>query len=111
MLSQNRMPGPFLSLDNQKVPASRRSNRACTRDIVNHSPDSPARARGRRLFVERQFIAYECAILCVVPANAGTHNHRSLVEQKPLAAVSQREAATYGSPRSRGRHWPVENRI
>jgi hypothetical protein len=39
----------------------------------------------------------------VVPANAGTHNHRSLLVQKPLARVARREAAAYGSPRSRGR--------
>lgn len=42
MLSLNRMPGPFLSLDNQKVPASRRENPGMFRDTVNHSPDSPA---------------------------------------------------------------------
>jgi hypothetical protein len=29
----------------------------------------------------------ERALLCVVPAHAGTHNHRSLLEQKPLATL------------------------
>jgi hypothetical protein len=36
--------------------------------------------------------------LCVVPANAGTHNHHRSLEQKPLATLPQREAAAYGSP-------------
>src|SRR5216683_2964699 len=44
------------------------------------------------------------ANLCVVPANAGTHNHRSRLEQKALATVPKREASAYGSPLSRGRH-------
>jgi hypothetical protein len=46
----------------------------------------------------------ERAIQCVVPAHAGTHNHRSQLEQKALATVPKREAAAYGSPRARGRH-------
>jgi hypothetical protein len=41
----------------------------------------------------------------VVPANAGTHNHRRPLEQKPLATVPKRESAAYGSPLSRGRQW------
>ncbi len=45
------------------------------------------------------------ATLCaVVPAKAGTHNLRRLLEQKPSAIVPKREAAAYGSPLSRGRH-------
>src|ERR1700730_8895624 len=36
----------------------------------------------------------------VVPAHAGTHNHRRLLEQKPLATVRKREAAADGSLRS-----------
>ncbi len=36
-------PFYFLSLDNQKVAASRRFGRACPRVTVNHSPDSRAR--------------------------------------------------------------------
>jgi len=46
MLSLNRMPGPFLSLDNQKVLASRWENPGMLRDKVNHSPDSPAQVWG-----------------------------------------------------------------
>src|SRR5437016_717371 len=38
-------PSYFLSLDNQKVAASRRFGRACARVTVNRSPDSPARER------------------------------------------------------------------
>ena len=41
---------------------------------------------------------YERSILCVVPANAGTHNHHRLLEQKPAATARNREAAAYGSP-------------
>ena len=37
----------------------------------------------------------------VVPANAGTHNHRSFLKQKASDTVSERTAAAYGSPRSR----------
>ena len=55
------------------------------------------------LFNPHQFIECECATLCVVPAKAGTHKHRSVFERKPLAIVPKREAAPYGSPRSRGR--------
>src|SRR5260370_35751784 len=33
-----------------------------------------------------------------VPANAGTHHHRRLLEQNPLATVLKREGAAYGSP-------------
>ena len=40
---------------------------------------------------------------CVVPANAGTHNHRYRLEQKSLATYQKREAAAYGSLRSQGR--------
>ena len=36
----------------------------------------------------------EAANLCVVPANAGTHNHRRPLEQKALATVPKREAGT-----------------
>src|SRR6266436_5589082 len=32
------------------------------------------------------------------PRKAGTHNHRRLLEQKPLATVLKREGAAYGSP-------------
>jgi hypothetical protein len=39
----------------------------------------------------------------VVPANAGTHNHRRLLEQRPLMTMPERKAAAYGSLRSRGR--------
>src|ERR1700722_13451925 len=42
MLLENRMPGLFLSLDNQKVSGSRRIGRACPRDTVNRSPERPA---------------------------------------------------------------------
>jgi hypothetical protein len=35
---------------------------------------------------------------CVVLANARTHNHNRVLEQKPLASVRKREAAAYGSP-------------
>ena len=38
----------------------------------------------------------------VVPAKAGTHNHRRLLEKKPLASVPKREAAAYWIPRMRG---------
>jgi hypothetical protein len=52
-----------------------------------------------------QFIEHERATPCVVvPAKAGTHNHRRLLEQKPSAIVPNREAAAYGSPRAWGRH-------
>ena len=40
----------------------------------------------------------------VVPVKAGTHNHRRLLEQKPLATLPKSEAAAYGSRRSPGRH-------
>jgi hypothetical protein len=45
----------------------------------------------------------------VVPANAGTHNHRRVLEQKPLATVPRCEAAAYGSLLSQGRRtiWRV----
>src|SRR6185312_12221072 len=36
------MPGSFLSLDNQKVHGKSPFCRACARDLVTHSPDSPA---------------------------------------------------------------------
>jgi hypothetical protein len=39
----------------------------------------------------------------VVPANAGTHNHRCSLAKKPPATVPKREAAAYGSLRSQGR--------
>src|ERR1700694_2406442 len=54
-----------------------------------------------------KFESANARILCVVPANAGTHNHRYLLEQKPLATVRKREAAAYGSPLSRGRLLPL----
>src|ERR1700687_876056 len=42
--------------------------------------------------------------MCACPsAKAGTHNHHSLLEQKPLATVPNLEAAAYGSLRSQGR--------
>src|SRR3984893_19153982 len=44
------------------------------------------------------------AILCVVPAKAGTHNPWSQLKQKALATMPKRESAAYGSPRARGRH-------
>src|SRR5882724_7638235 len=34
---------------------------------------------------------------CVVPANAGTHNHRSLLEEKVVGHCAKRQAAAYGS--------------
>jgi hypothetical protein len=39
----------------------------------------------------------------VVPANAGTHNHRPWLSRKTSARGAQREAAAYGSLRSQGR--------
>src|SRR6266851_7619792 len=53
---------------------------------------------------------YERATQYVVPANAGTHNHLSLLEQKALATLPKREAAPYGSPRSRGRRFLILSR-
>jgi hypothetical protein len=38
------------------------------------------------------------AIQDVVPAQAGTHNHLRLLEQKALATVPKSKAAAYGSP-------------
>src|SRR5882762_4969782 len=46
----------------------------------------------------------------VVPANAGTHNHRQSLLQKVLTTSPERNSAAYGSPRSRGRRpemWPL----
>ncbi len=45
----------------------------------------------------------EAANLRVVPANAGTHHHRSRLEQKASATAPKLESAAYGSPLSRGR--------
>jgi hypothetical protein len=39
----------------------------------------------------------------VVPANAGTHNHRRPSLQTSLATAQKREATAYGSRRSPGR--------
>src|SRR6266404_7946695 len=39
----------------------------------------------------------ERAIRCVVPANAGTHNHRVLWLRKVSAILLKRESAPYGS--------------
>src|SRR5260221_5142395 len=44
----------FLSLDNQKVALKSLRRLACPRDKVNHSPDSPARKRGRRTEITRE---------------------------------------------------------
>ena len=52
----------------------------------------------------------ERTLLSVVPANAGTHNHRSLLEQKALATVPKLEAAAFGSRRSPGRHRDLHSR-
>ena len=47
-------------------------------------------------------LQYERAPLCVVvPAKAGTHNHRRWLEQKPLAIVPKARARRMG-PRVRG---------
>ncbi len=40
-----------------------------------------------------------CHLTAVVPANAGTHNHRRLLFCRSLAPSSYRNAAAYGSPR------------
>jgi hypothetical protein len=47
--------------------------------------------------------------LLVVPAYAGTHNHRRLLGKKPSATVTKREAAAYGSLLSQGRHRGARN--
>jgi hypothetical protein len=55
-------------------------------------------------------IGSEIAEVCltfVVPAKAGTHNHKHFLEQKLSATVPNREAAEYGSLLSQGRRRPV----
>src|SRR5260370_27525609 len=47
----------------------------------------------------------ERAIWCVVPAKAGTHNHRCQLLQSRLAPELNCIAAAYGSLLSQGRHW------
>src|SRR5216683_3202920 len=43
------------------------------------------------------------ALLTVVPANAGTHNHRPLLLRTTSAILANRNIPRYGSPLSRGR--------
>src|SRR3954451_20457458 len=43
----------------------------------------------------------------VVPAKAGTHNHKCFLEQKLSATVPNREAPAYGSLLSQGRQRTV----
>src|SRR5215212_8437723 len=45
----------------------------------------------------------EVCLTFVVPAKAGTHNHKRFFEQKLSATVPNREATEYGSLRSQGR--------
>jgi len=60
----------------------------------------PSGSLGHGQYARRVGIVQEHA---VVPAKAGTHNHRHSFEQKPLAIVPKCRAAAYGSPLSRGR--------
>src|SRR4051812_10821067 len=47
----------------------------------------------------------------VVPAHAGTHNHKRSLEQKLSATVPNREATEYGSLLSQGRRRTVRGEI
>jgi hypothetical protein len=88
-------------------------------NVPHFQPSSSAKADDpvfqRRLRINREAAAYwivrssrtmtarygEAKVTkpCVVPANAGTHNHRGLLEQKALGTLPKCEAAAYRSRR------------
>src|ERR1700738_5067956 len=83
----------------------------CTRDRgCSAHPAFPAPSRGRKFLSRLGRIAprdrgcvFETAHI-VVPANAGTHNHRPvLLRESRRTASPQTTAAAYGSRRSPGR--------
>ena len=76
------------------------------RERTIHAPlGRNAPREGRGVFDDRAIISV------VVPANAGTHNHRCPLKRKPTATVQKREAAAYGSPAFAGTTLRVYSRV
>src|SRR6185437_11574390 len=87
------MPGSFLSLDNQKVHGKSPFCRACARDLVTHSPDSPARGEGLELLILHELEARHALELALrAPAGA-----RVVLALAFLAEVARLEKGAAGA--------------